>query len=54
MRSTSFSLPAQWVYWRALPRSQKMAALKVWGHMAGVYAAMNLLDDPVWLALIFC
>jgi hypothetical protein len=28
--------------------------IKLWGYRVGVYTAITLLDDPAWLALMFC
>jgi len=27
---------------------------RLWAYQVGSYAILNLLDDPAWLALIFC
>jgi len=31
-----------------------MFSAKLWAYQIGSYAILNLLDDPAWLALIFC
>jgi hypothetical protein len=41
-------------YWQALPWPERVALFKLWGYRAGVYTVINLLDDPAWLALMFC
>ena len=28
--------------------------LTLWCYRSGVFLALNLLDDPAWLALLFC
>lgn len=33
---------------------QLWLATRLWGFQASSYAMLNLLDDPAWLALIFC
>lgn len=33
---------------------ERIATVKLWGHRVGIYAVLNLLDDPAWLALMFC
>ena len=33
---------------------ERIARIKLWGYRVGVYAAITLLDDPAWLALMFC
>jgi len=45
---------AQLDYWRSLPWPQRMELLRLWGHRVGMYTVLNLLDDPAWLALMFC
>ena len=32
----------------------RLALLQGWTYRFGVYGAINLLDDPAWLALMFC
>jgi hypothetical protein len=34
--------------------SDRVVLLQGWSYRFGVYGALNLLDDPAWLALIFC
>jgi hypothetical protein len=31
-----------------------MTLLEGWTYRFGIYGAINLLDDPAWLALMFC
>jgi len=31
-----------------------IALAQYWTYRAGGYALLNLVDDPAWLALIFC
>ena len=32
----------------------RMLLLQGWSYRFGIYGAINLLDDPAWLALMFC
>ena len=32
----------------------RMLLLQGWTYRFGIYGAINLLDDPAWLALMFC
>jgi hypothetical protein len=32
----------------------RLVLLQGWSYRFGVYGAINLLDDPAWLALMFC
>ena len=32
----------------------RMVLLQGWTYRVGIYGAINLLDDPAWLALMFC
>jgi hypothetical protein len=32
----------------------RMALLQGWTYRFGAYGAIHLLDDPAWLALMFC
>lgn len=32
----------------------RLELLQGWAYRFGVFGAMNLLDDPAWLALVFC
>ena len=32
----------------------RLELLQGWTYRFGVYGAINLLDDPAWLALMFC
>jgi hypothetical protein len=34
--------------------SARFALLQGWTYRFGVYGAIHLLDDPAWLALMFC
>jgi hypothetical protein len=54
MPSISFSPSANVRYWSTLPWSERLTVIKLWGHRIGLYTAINLLDDPAWLALMFC
>ena len=29
-------------------------ALNLWLYRAGIFVVLNVLDDPAWLALMFC
>ena len=35
-------------------RSERLELLQGWTYRFGIYGAINLLDDPAWLALMFC
>lgn len=54
MPSISFRPHAHVSHWQALPWPERVATLKLWGHRVGIYTVLNLLDDPAWLALMFC
>jgi hypothetical protein len=30
------------------------ASAQYWGYRLGAFVVLNVLDDPAWLALIFC
>lgn len=34
--------------------SDRLALLQGWTYRFGAYGAIHLLDDPAWLALMFC
>ena len=34
--------------------SARIALLQGWTYRVGIFGAINLLDDPAWLALMFC
>jgi hypothetical protein len=34
--------------------SESQIQVKVWFYRAGSYLLINFVDDPAWLALIFC
>jgi hypothetical protein len=34
--------------------SALFAHLEVWTYRVGVFVVLNVLDDPAWLALMFC
>jgi hypothetical protein len=36
------------------PWPAQIATLQLWSYRVGIFAAINLLDDPAWLALMFC
>jgi hypothetical protein len=54
MPLTLFSPQARANYLLALPWPERMLVFRLWGYRVGVYAVINLLDDPAWLALMFC
>ncbi len=33
---------------------ERLDLLQGWTYRFGIYGAINLLDDPAWLALMFC
>jgi len=37
-----------------LTSPELQAALEFWFYRAGAYLLLNVLDDPAWLALMFC
>lgn len=54
MPSTLFSPRAELRVWGELNWPQRAQALRLWTYRFGIYAAINLLDEPAWLALMFC
>ena len=36
------------------PWPVRLALVQGWTYRFGVYGAVNLFDDPAWLALMFC
>lgn len=39
---------------RYAPWSERRELLHAWVYRFGIYAALNIIDEPAWLALIFC
>lgn len=39
---------------RAVDHDEPFARIQLWMYRVGVYVVLNLVDDPAWLALIFC
>ena len=39
---------------RYAPWPERRELLHAWVYRFGIYAALNIIDEPVWLALIFC
>jgi hypothetical protein len=35
-------------------QAELFASLQVWAYRVGGYLVVNVLDDPAWLALMFC
>ena len=33
---------------------ERLVLVQGWTYRVGVYGAIHLLDDPAWLALVFC
>jgi len=31
-----------------------IARVEIWTYRVGVFVVLNILDDPAWLAMIFC
>lgn len=54
MPSILFNPRAHVSYLLELDWPERMALMRLWGYQVGVYAAINLLDEPAWLALMFC
>ena len=40
--------------WAASPWPLRREVMLGWTYRFGIYGAINLLDDPAWLALMFC
>jgi hypothetical protein len=40
--------------WAVSPWTLRRELMLGWIYRFGVYGAINLLDDPAWLALMFC
>jgi hypothetical protein len=38
----------------AVPFDELLASLHYWALRLGAFVVLNVLDDPAWLALIFC
>lgn len=36
------------------PWPERRELLHAWVYRFGIYAALNFIDEPAWLALIFC
>ncbi len=36
------------------PWPERRELLHAWVYRFGIYAALNIIDEPAWLALIFC
>jgi len=34
--------------------TELIAATELWAYRVGGYVVLNVLDDPAWLALMFC
>jgi len=54
MPSTLFNPRAHFGALLELGWPERVARLRLWGYQGGVYAAIHLLDEPAWLALMFC
>lgn len=54
MPSISFSPHTQMGDVLELPWPERVEVLRLWMYRVGIYGVMNLLDDPAWLALMFC
>ena len=39
---------------RYAPWPERRELLHAWVYRFGIYAALNISDEPAWLALIFC
>ena len=39
---------------RYAPWPERRELLHAWVYRFGIYAALNIIDEPAWLALIFC
>ena len=38
----------------SLHRELRLQALQCWAYRLGGFALLNIMDDPAWLALMFC
>jgi hypothetical protein len=34
--------------------AELLVTIQLWGYRVGGYVVLNVLDDPAWLALMFC
>ena len=39
---------------RYAPWPERRELLHAWVYRFGIYAALNIIDEPAWLALFFC
>jgi hypothetical protein len=42
------------LYTRGVDTVDFFSHAQYWGYRLGVFVVLNVLDDPAWLALIFC
>lgn len=42
------------IYTSTVDTAALISLAQYWAYRAGGYALLNLVDDPAWLALIFC
>lgn len=54
MPSTLFNPRTHISHLLELDWPERMAQMRLWCNRVGIYAAINLLDEPAWLALMFC
>ena len=43
-----------WRQFQHAPWPERRELLHAWTYRFGIYAALNFIDEPAWLALIFC
>ncbi len=54
MPSISFKPQLHARHLLGLPWPQRLDALQWWTYQLGAYLAIHLLEDPAWMAFIFC
>jgi len=43
-----------WITFAQAPWPQRLEILQGLSYRFGIYAALNFIDEPAWLALMFC
>ena len=43
-----------WLAFAQAPWPQRLEILQALSYRFGIYAALNFIDEPAWLALMFC
>jgi hypothetical protein len=39
---------------KTMDHDELFATVQIWAYRVGGYVVLNILDDPAWLALMFC